>query len=771
MWRTVAKPLIIVESPAKERTLSRFLGGQYRVASSTGHVRDLPKTSMGVDVADGFRPGYEVLPEKRDVIKALQKAAHNAEEVYLASDPDREGEAIAWHLAEALNLQHPKRIEFHEITPEAVRRALETPREVDAARVDAYHARRILDRLVGYQLSPLLSRKVHRRGLSAGRVQSVALRLICERESEIEAFVAQEYWVIEAMLAAAAADSPFKAITPFTKATRLDIGSQEGAEAIIGAVKDAAWVVHQVRKTTRQRRPRPPLITSTLQRAASARFGFSPKRTMAIAQTLYEGKDVGDSETVGLITYMRTDSVRVAESAQASAREYLRARFGSEYLPDTPPSYQARKGAQDAHEAIRPTSVDRTPEKMARFLSADELRVYTLIFETFLASQMAPATVDQVAADIRAAEHTFRASGSQVRFPGFLALSKELAPAPTRRKGGKNGNGNGEDDEEEGAEDLVLPELTEGQVLDLRQLVPNQRFTQPPPRYNEASLIAALEEYGIGRPSTYSPTVETIKARQYAVIKEKKFHPTTLGRTVSELLVSHFGDWVNTDFTAQMEEQLDSIEGSQANWQAVLAEFWGPFEQTLQKATGEMADVHIQPEATGEECPECGQPLVIRTGRFGEFVGCSAYPECRYIQREEPEETPTDVVCEKCGRPMVRKRGRYGHFLGCSGYPECKNIQREGGAKKGEPTEIACLTEGCTGHLVLRQSRRGSAFYGCSRYPKCRFTSSRKPVGGSCPQCGESLVEDAADDGSKIHCCSSRKCDYSVPAPETGDAG
>ncbi|HOS92146.1 MAG TPA: type I DNA topoisomerase [Armatimonadota bacterium] len=756
----MGKPLIIVESPTKVRTLSRFLGGRYQVASSSGHIRDLPKSTLGVDIAEGFRPRYRVLPDKQRVVRDLEKAAQKASRVFLASDPDREGEAIAWHIAQTLKLADADRIEFNEITPEAVERALAHPRKLDMARVDAYHARRVLDRLVGYELSPLLWRKVHRRGLSGGRVQSVALRLICEREREIQAFEAQEYWTIEAELTPKTARASFPAVMPFTKATRMDIGSEGEARSIVDEVRGAEWRVQSVRKAERKRWPRPPLITSTLQRAASARYGFSSQRTMTIAQSLYEGKDLGGGEASGLITYMRTDSVRVAQSAQEAAREYLAERFGPEYVPEKPPAYRTRRGAQDAHEAIRPTLVTRTPESVAPFLTADELKLYRLIWEAFLASQMPPAVLDTVTVDIAAGPRVFRASGYRVRFPGYMALQPERAPAPSSEK---RAEAEPEDEAEENGAEHPLPELEEGQVLELVSVEPSQHFTQPPPRYTEAALISALEERGIGRPSTYAPTVEVIKARRYALIEDKRFRPTPLGFAVNDLLVQHFPDVVNAEFTAKMEGQLDAIEEEGAAWERIVAEFWGPFETTLKRAQEEMQDVRLEPEKVGRDCPECGAPLVLRHGRFGEFVGCSAYPECSFIEREAEAEQPTDEICEKCGRPMVRKRGRFGFFLGCSGYPECQNI-RKPDRKPAQPTDIPCPNEGCDGHLVLRQARRGNSFYGCSRYPKCRFTSSKKPVGRKCPKCGEQLVQAGTDEEPTGVECSARGCDYQESA-------
>ncbi len=730
----MASKLVIVESPAKVRTLSGFLGKQYMVAASMGHVRDLPKTKMGVDIEHDFEPTYRVLQEKRETVHKLQEALKKCQGgLILATDPDREGEAIAWHLAEALGVSNPQRIEFHEITKGAVLGALEKPRTIDIPRVYAQQARRILDRLVGYELSPLISRKVRTRGLSAGRVQSVALRLIVEREREIQAFVPREYWTLLATLGRGAEAVSFLAVHPYTKSERLSIGDEAGARQVAEAVSGAEWRAKEVRKSTRKRRPRPPFMTSTLQQAASARFGFSASRTMRVAQSLYEGKALGDEGTVGLITYMRTDSTRVATTAQEAAREVIARLYGETHLPAKPPIYASKRG-QDAHEAIRPTYPERTPDEMAKHLDADERKLYQLIWERFLASQMADAEIETIRADIEAAGITFRANGSRVLFAGWMAVSGDEAALAedTRRKSPDAQQG---DEEEDAAETQQgwLPEIHEGELLDLRKLESKQRFTQPPPRYTEAGLIAELEERGIGRPSTYAPTVEVIKQRKYAEIVERRFVPTPLGCVVTDLLVENFGHIVDSEFTAKMEERLDSIEDGALDWRALLREFYGDFRSDLDRAVEHM--VERLPE-TGENCPECGKPLVMRRGRNGDFVACSGYPECRYVKRDGEEPRETGESCPECGKPLMQRRGRFGPFVGCSGYPECKYIKK---TPRQEPERIGmpCPREGCTGEIVRRQSRaRGKVFYGCNAYPKCDFTCWQRPVPRPCPVCG-----------------------------------
>jgi DNA topoisomerase-1 len=664
--------MVIVESPAKARTVGRFLGRGYRVEASVGHVRDLPANRMGVDIEHDFNPRYVIPSKKKEVVKKLRGQAGKASEVYLATDPDREGEAIAWHLKATLKKQlrgiPVHRVEFHEITEQAIDHAFSHPRQIDELRVDSQQARRILDRVVGYTLSPLLREKMGRKGLSAGRVQSVALRLICEREREIEAFVPVEYWTIEAELrkqegACKQEEVPKKDRKPFlarlfkVRGEDPDLKNEADAQAIVDDLEGAVYVVEKVTRRERRRYPAAPFMTSTLQQEASRKLGFNAKRTMAVAQALYEGKDIGDGERVGLITYMRTDSVAVAEAAQAEARQLIQERYGQEYLPPQPPQYKSRaKGAQEAHEAIRPTSVRRDPAGLKEYLNRDELRLYRLIWERFVASQMAPAILDQTSVDILAGPaegekpYLFRATGSVIKFPGFLKVYEE---------------GREEEEPEEEGKDVQLPPLEAGEALDLLRLLPKQHFTQPPPRYSDASLIRALEEYGIGRPSTYAPTMTTLLQRRYVSRERKKLIPTRLGFTVNDMLVQFFDDIINVDFTADMEEKLDEISTGEVAWVPMLHEFYGPFAQEVEEAREKMPSVEFKPEPTGEACPECGEPLLYREGRYGRFIGCSGWPKCRHT---EPIPLP-GVTCPECGGGIVERRTRRGRvFYGCINY-------------------------------------------------------------------------------------------------------
>ena len=650
--------MVIVESPAKARTVGRFLGQGYSVEASVGHVRDLPANRMGVDIEHGFKPRYVIPSKKKDVVKKLKAKAKGASELYLATDPDREGEAIAWHLRAALKRQVAgipvRRVEFHEITQDAIGHAFSHPRDIDKERVDSQQARRILDRVVGYTLSPLLRNKMGRKGLSAGRVQSVALRLICEREREIEAFVPVEYWTIEAELRKQKPEAKWQAKSFVARLFKIggedpDLKNEADAQDIVDALEGAAYVVQKVRRREVRRRPAAPFMTSTLQQEASRKLRFSAKKTMAVAQALYEGKDIGGGERVGLITYMRTDSVNVAEAAQTEARQYILEQFGKKYLPPKPPQYKSRaKGAQEAHEAIRPTGVKREPAALKDYLSRDELRLYDLIWKRFVASQMAPAILDQTSVDIVAGPeggekpYLFRATGSVVKFPGFLKVYEEGREE--------------EEEEKEKAEgkDVRLPPLEKGEELDLVQLLPLQHFTKPPPRYTDASLIRALEEYGIGRPSTYAAILSTLLQRAYVNRVSKKLIPTKLGFTVNDLLVEYFPDLINVDFTAEMEEKLDRVATGEQSWVPMLQEFYAPFSDKVEVAREKMPKVEYKPEPTGEMCPECGEPLLIRHGRYGKFIGCSGYPKCRYTT---PIPIP-GVTCPECGGAVVEKRTR-----------------------------------------------------------------------------------------------------------------
>ena len=699
----MAKSLVVVESPTKARTVKKLLDRKYEVVASMGHVKDLPRSQLGVDIDHEFAPKYVVPKGKGPVIKELKAAAKKASAVYLATDPDREGEAISWHLASILNHVNSKikRIEFHEVTKDAVRKALQAPRDIDASLVNAQQARRILDRLVGYKISPLLWRKV-RGGLSAGRVQSVAVRLICEREREIDAFVPQEYWSIAARLTREIEDTPFIARLVGKDGGKIEIHDEATARAIVQELTPLPYRVAEIRRRDQQRHPAAPFTTSTLQQEANRKLGFSAARTMVVAQQLYEGLDVGPEGTVGLITYMRTDAVRVAEEAQQQAREHISRAFGAEYVPAQPRQYTSRRTSQGAHEAIRPTSVHRTPDLVKPFLKADQYKVYRLIWERFLASQMASAVLDTLAVDITAGPYLFRATGSRVKFPGFLRVYLE-------------GRDNGEEDAAEG----WLPDVQQSERLRLLGLDPAQHFTQPPPRYTEATLVRALEERGIGRPSTYAPIIETIKQRGYVEVEDRRMYPTELGALVNSLLVEHFPTVVDVDFTAHMEEDLDKVEEGQEDWVRLLHEFYGPFAEVLHKAEQNIEEVEIAPEEIGEPCPRCGRPLVKRRGRYGQFIACSGYPACSYT------------------RPVG---------IG-----------------------VRCPLDG--GEIVERRTRKGRMFYGCANYPACTFTSWDRPTGRSCPICGQMLVSKRARrDAQATVLCSNKTCGYKeAPKPREAE--
>jgi DNA topoisomerase-1 len=742
----MAKSLIIVESPAKTKTLKSFLGKEYQVEASMGHVRDLPAGSkLGVDIENGFALTYEPLKDRKDVLSKLASAAKGADTIYLASDPDREGEAIAWHIANALKLKADKirRIQFNEITRSAVQEALRNPGTIDMDKVHAQEARRALDRLVGYKISPLLWKRVAR-GTSAGRVQSVAVRLICDREREIQVFVPVEYWTITANLTPQTKREPFDATLTQFQGKKIELKNQDDTDKVLADVKGAIYKVQTVKKSQRQRRSSAPFITSTLQQDAARKLGFSSKRTMTVAQQLYEGIDLGsDGGVTGLITYMRTDSTRVSAEAQAEAKQFIVQTFGNSYAPEKYNFYKSKGAAQDAHEAIRPTSVFREPDSVKKALTADQYKLYRLIWQRFVASQMTPAIMDVVTADILANGYTFRATGSTIKFDGFLRVYTE----------GKEDNAPVEDDEKP-----PLPVLTEGQVLDLLKLTPKQHFTEPPPRYSEATLVKAMEEQGIGRPSTYASIISTIQDRKYVELREKKFYPTDLGFVVTDTLVKHFPDILSVQFTSEMEDKLDHIEEGKKQYVTLMNEFWQPLAEMLSKADETMEKAV---RSTGKTCPECGNELVERFGRFGKFTACSNYPECKYVLREEAEakgETiepvVSDIACPNCGKMLVEKRGRFGKFLGCPGYPECKYIH------KAAPkiTGVNCPSCG-EGQIVEKASKKG-IFYGCNQYPKCKFTLPAKPIGRNCPVCNAPLIE-AVSKGEVVGAkCSNKACKF-----------
>jgi DNA topoisomerase-1 len=681
----VKKPLIIVESPMKARTIKKFLPARYAVKASVGHVRDLPKSTLGVDVDHDFAPKYLTIKGKGDVIKELRGAVKSASDVYLATDPDREGEAIAWHLAELLKLPHPMRIELHEITKEAALAALKEPHTIDMDRVNAQQARRILDRLVGYKISPLLWSKV-RSGLSAGRVQSVAVKLIVDREREIEAFVPKEYWSITALLAGTVHSEPaFSAELVTRGGEKIEIGTGEQTESILRALDGAQYRVAGVKRREIRRHPPAPFTTSTLQQEASRKLKMRVRRAMQVAQALYEGVDLGGSEgTVGLITYMRTDSTRISDQARAGAREFIVSTYGEQFHGGR--LYRVREGAQDAHEAIRPTSVLRTPEHLAGVLKRDDLRLYTMIWERFVASQMASALFDQTIVDVSAGVYGFRATGTIMRFPGFTRVYDESR-------------------EEDAAKGRIrLPDLEEGEAVDCRKLEPKQHFTEPPPRFTEAALVKALEDNGIGRPSTYSSIVETIQARGYVTQQERRFLPTPIGFAVNDLLVEHFPKIVNLDFTARMEGDLDRVAEGHEDWIGLLRRFYGPFESELDEAQKKLPRLELRDEPTDEICPTCGRPMVIKHGRFGKFISCSGYPECKTTK---PIVKETGATCPKCGGPIVERRSKKGRtFYGCGNYPKCDFISWDAVATERCPV--------CGSHVLVKTRRGGNVSFQCA---------------------------------------------------------
>ncbi|MEN8245048.1 MAG: type I DNA topoisomerase [Thermodesulfobacteriota bacterium] len=753
-----SKPLVIVESPTKVRTIKKYLGKDYNVAATVGHIKDLPVKNLGIDIENGFAPQYKIAQGKKKVITALKKAAGNAEEIYLAPDPDREGEAIAWHTAEVLKKKGRRfyRVLFHELTKKAILEAIRKPEELNHDKYEAQKTRRILDRLVGYQISPLLWRRV-KGGLSAGRVQSVALRIICERERAIQAFEPQEYWSITARLEG---DAPpvFEAKLAKKNNAQISIPNQEAADKILEDLNREAFLVDKIVKRTKKRNPQPPFITSKLQQESIQKLKFTAKKTMMLAQQLYEGIDLNAGEPVGLITYMRTDSTRISSEAAQDALQLIRQRFGPEYCPDKPRFFKNRKKAQDAHEAIRPTSVELSPEKVARYLSKDQLALYQLIWNRFVASQMTPALIDQNTVSVAAGPYLFSATGSSIKFPGFMVLYLSVADQREKESEQKKG---------------LLPELSQGARLQVHQLNPKQHFTKPPPRFSEASLVKELEENGIGRPSTYTAILATIRQKGYVDLVKRYFRPSELGFLVNDLLVGSFSDLFNVDFTARMEDNLDQIESAELNAQTILQQYYDQFQLDLEAAKETMPSLKGVGLPTGQDCPECGKELYLKVGKNGHFLACSGYPDCRYTRdyiRDEkgniqpvelPEDEVSDKTCEKCGQPMVIKQGRYGKFMACSGYPECKNTYSVNAVAPGKDTGVACPEKGCDGAIVEKQSKRGKVFYGCSRFPECTFAIWDKPIAEKCPLCASPfLVEKTTKRDGTFYTCPNKECGY-----------
>lgn len=695
----MADSLVIVESPSKAKTIGKYLGSKFIVKASMGHVRDLPKSQIGVEVENDFNPKYITIRGKGSILKELKDARKKVKKVYLAADPDREGEAIAWHLAHALELDDTEdcRVVFNEITKQAVKDAFKTPRKINMDLVNAQQARRILDRLVGYKISPLLWKKV-KKGLSAGRVQSVAVKIILDRENEIDDFVPEEYWSITAKLTADG--NPFEAKFHQLNGTKTELGSEAEVQAILKQIDGADFTVKEVKEKERSRNPSAPFTTSSLQQEAARKLNFRASKTMSVAQQLYEGVDLGKEGTVGLITYMRTDSTRIAASAQEEAKEYIIGKYGEPFAPETPRNYSKKAAnAQDAHEAIRPTSILRDPDSMKPFMSRDQLRLYKLIWERFVASQMSSAILDTLSVDIAAGDTIFRAAGSKVRFQGFMKVYVE-------------GNDDGTTEE-----DRLLPPLKNGDVLENQEIEPKQHFTQPPPRYTEARLVKTLEELGIGRPSTYAPTLETIQKRGYVAIEEKKFMPTELGELVIEQMEEFFPEILNVEFTANMEGDLDHVEEGSEDWVKVLAEFYESFEKRLEFAEEEMKEIEIEDEVSDEICEKCGKHLVYKLGRFGKFLACSGFPDCRNT------------------KPIIKDIG-----VTC---PKCKE-----------------------GHVVERRSKKGRIFYGCDKYPECDFVSWDKPSAKPCPSCGSLMIEKRNKQGTRLQCTS---CDHQEPVEEADE--
>jgi DNA topoisomerase-1 len=756
--RSSAKSLIIVESPSKAKTINKYVGNRFTVLASVGHLKDLPKKTLGVAIEEKFEPEYVVIAGKQAILNNIKKAAKKAGQIFLAPDPDREGEAIAFHIAQELNGNSGRifRVLFNEITERGIREAMSHPGKIDQHKVDAQQARRILDRIVGYKLSPLLWDKV-RRGLSAGRVQSVAVRLICEREKEREAFVAEEYWSVTAQLEGEN-PPPFAARLIEISKKEAKISDDAGANRAVGELRGQTFRVRKIEKRDRKRNPLPPFITSRLQQEASRKLRFTAKRTMMVAQQLYEGVELGPAGPMGLITYMRTDSTRIAQEAIDEARRFVAGHLGEDYLPSKPQIYSNKKRTQDAHEAIRPTASVRTPESVRSYLSREQYELYKLIWYRFVASQMAPAELEVTKVDIEAGAYLFRANGSVVKFAGFTALYRESQDdKTTNEKSADPEPGKDQDGENE------LPVLSEGETLRLLDLTPKQHFTQPPPRYTEALLIKDLEEKGIGRPSTYHTILSTIVDRKYVEKEEGRLHPTDLGSTVNELLVEHFPDLLNVQFTARMENELDEVEEGEKAWVETVEEFYQPFSQRLTKAKKEMRDVKREEIPTEIVCEKCGKNMVIKWGRHGRFLACPGYPECKNTKEFVEEGGKVRVVekqstvsenCPNCGHPLVVKTGKFGKFLACSDYPNCKFTKAMG-------TGVKCTQEGCDGELVVKRTRRGKAFYGCSRYPKCTFALWDRPIPRACPQCGAPfLVEKYSKRAGPQVACVNKDCGY-----------
>ena len=750
MAKSSEKSLLIVESPTKVQTLKKIVGKNFIVKASVGHLKDLPKKKLGVDVDNDFAPEYITIRGKGKILSELKTAAKKSRDIYLAPDPDREGEAIASHICNEVsrfNKGKVYRVLFNEITKKAVKEAIEHPTELNVNKVNAQQARRILDRLVGYKIGPILWKKVHR-GLSAGRVQSVALRIVCDREREIQEFKSEEYWSITLNLEGKTPPI-FEAKLFKVDDKKQKLENQEQADRIVRDLDSASLVLENVIKKKRKRNPSAPFITSTLQQEASRKLNFSPKKTMMLAQRLYEGISIGKEGTVGLITYMRTDSTRIADEALVSVREFIKSRYGENYVPESPNVYKSKKSAQEAHEAIRPTEVSLDPKTIKEHLDKDTYKLYELIWSRFLSCQMVPAVLDTTQFDIRGGKYLFRSNGSILNFPGFMKVYVESADE--------------ESNEKPKGDDRILPPLEKGETLKLLEIKPEQHFTQPPPRFTEAMLVKSLEEQGVGRPSTYASIISVIKDRDYVRNQDRRLQPSELGILISDMLVEHFPDIMTTEFTAKMETQLDEIEDGKTEWVTALKSFYTPFQKDLEEAEKKMKDLKKEVEETGEVCEKCSKPLIIKWGRFGKFVACSGYPDCKNTKEisslNSTGSSPPDQVegdCDQCGSPLVIKMGRFGKFIACSTYPECKFTKTIG-------LGIACPEENCKGEISPRRTKKGRAFYGCSKYPECKFTSWDKPVGEKCPECKHDFMVEKwkKNEGTSIVCpkCGHKKAD------------
>ncbi len=749
--------LVIVESPTKIAPIKKYLGSNYKVIASKGHVRDLPKSSFGVDIDSDFEPHYINIRGKGDVIKEIRKEAKNAKKIFLATDPDREGEAIAWHLAQTLGIPVEKtlRVSFNEITPTVVKAAIKEPRSIDMNLVNAQQARRILDRIVGYKLSPFLWKNV-KSGLSAGRVQSAATRMIVDREEEIRAFVSEEYWTLDAYLVAENGKI-FPVHFWGDQNGKIKLTCEEDTSKVLGAIEGKPFSVESVKRSKRKKSPMPPFTTSTLQQEASKRLGFPSSRVMRVAQELYEGINIGSENggTQGLITYMRTDSQRVSKDAQAETLSFIESKYGKQYCPSTPRVYKSRAGAQDAHEAIRPSRVTATPAAIKKYLTSEQFRLYKLIWDRFVASQMGSAELDTVNADFRCGDYIFKASGYSVSFQGYMAVYEESEEDSTATK-----------DEIREVRDIRLPDMKKGQSLNADKLDPAKHFTEPPPRYNEASLIKFLEEKGIGRPGTYAPTISTIVARNYVTKDHKVFVPTQLGEVMIGIMKEHFSDIVDYRFTADVENDLDNIEKGKEELLPVLSGFWSGFSKELEKAEKEIsiAEVEVPAEETDIICEKCGARMIVKNGRFGKFAACPNYPTCRNTKplnatAEAAEPVVADFKCEKCGGDMILKKGPYGDFYACANYPACRFAKQ-----KAEPLDVPCPK--CGSKILVRHGRGGkSTFYSCETYPACDFSTWDLPTAETCPDCGQMLFRKKGKSAMLV--CHNTACNYKKKIEET----